>query len=218
MGLLDDLKKQAEVVKSQQLDQNALQVDRLKAVEGGMKQTFGYLGELFKQLAVVKPQHPMAFPVSGMGDVGGMCFVESFIDYRKKRIDDVEYFDHISFYIKWQRPDSPSIESDMLGTIQKARDALNQHKLKFTEESFKNAKGAAAIRLSAQVVMISHVTITADHAQGRLMIAATNVLRTGMDHLAIPAPEVSEAWLEKFAHALLGQPGDMGKFRTLAPR
>ena len=29
MGLLDDLKKQAEVVKSQQLDENSLQADKL---------------------------------------------------------------------------------------------------------------------------------------------------------------------------------------------
>jgi len=217
MGLLDDLKKQAEMVKSQQLDQSALQADRLKTVEQKMKQTFDYLGDLFKQLAVLKPENTRAFPVPGMGDLGGMRFVESFIDYRKKRIDDIEYFDSITFYVKWQRPDNPVIESDMLGTIQKARDALNQQKLKYTEESFKNARGVPVIRLTAELAMISNVNINADHVQGRLMVVAGNVTRMGQEHLAIPAPEVSEALLEKFALMLLGQPTDMGKYRVVAP-
>lgn len=217
MGLLDDLKKQAEVVKSQQLDEKGLAADKLKTVEQKMGQTFHYLQDLFKQLAVVKPEHPMAFPVSGMGDVGGMRLAEAFIDYRKKRIDDVEYYDYITFYVKWKRPENASIESDMLGTIQKAKDALTQHRLKFTETSFKNARGVAAIRLIAEVVMTCNITITSDHAQGRLLIAANNLLRMGMEHLAVPAPEISEAWLESFAHALLGERGDLGKYRIPAP-
>src|SRR4051812_35027308 len=105
MGLLDDLKKQAEMVKSQQLDQGALQAEKVKTVEEKMKQAYAYLFDLLKQLQVVQPEHPFSFPVNGMGDLGGMRFLESFIDYRNKRIDDVEYFDRITFYLKWRRPE-----------------------------------------------------------------------------------------------------------------
>ena len=42
MGLLDDLKKQADLVKTQQILQQNLQGDKLKLVEDKMKQTFQY--------------------------------------------------------------------------------------------------------------------------------------------------------------------------------
>jgi len=31
-------------------------------------------------------------------------FTESFIDYRKRRINDKEYFDTTHFFVKWQAP------------------------------------------------------------------------------------------------------------------
>ena len=40
MGLLDDLKKQADLVKTQQILQQNLHGDKLKLVEDKMKQTF----------------------------------------------------------------------------------------------------------------------------------------------------------------------------------
>jgi len=93
MGLLDDLKKQADLVKTQQIHQQNLQGDKLKLVEDKMKQTFQYVHELLKQLAVVKPTSPLVYSIPWVADFRNLVFTESFIDYRKKRINDKEYFD-----------------------------------------------------------------------------------------------------------------------------
>ena len=53
MGLLDDLKKQAELAKSQQISEKSLQAESLKVVETKAKQTFQYLNDLLKQLAIL---------------------------------------------------------------------------------------------------------------------------------------------------------------------
>ncbi|MBI2318982.1 MAG: hypothetical protein HYU75_18805, partial [Betaproteobacteria bacterium] len=50
MGLLDDLKKQAEMVKTQQLSQDSLRDEALRLVEETMKHTSHYLTDLLKQL------------------------------------------------------------------------------------------------------------------------------------------------------------------------
>jgi len=65
MGLLDDLKKQADLVKTQQILQQNLQGDKLKLVEDKMKQTFQYVHELLKQLAVLKPTSPLVYSILG---------------------------------------------------------------------------------------------------------------------------------------------------------
>ena len=82
MGLLDDLKKQADMVKTQQLNQNEMRDEALKAVEAKMKQAFLYLNDLLKQLAVLKPDNPLVFSIPGVGDLKGLRFAEFFIDYR----------------------------------------------------------------------------------------------------------------------------------------
>ena len=50
MGLLDDLKKQAEQVKTQQLSKEQLQQHGVKDIDDKAKQLFQYVGELLKQL------------------------------------------------------------------------------------------------------------------------------------------------------------------------
>ena len=58
MGLLDDLKKQADMVKSQRLSQKAILEESIKLVEAKMHQTSLYLNDLLKQLVVLKPVNP----------------------------------------------------------------------------------------------------------------------------------------------------------------
>jgi len=124
MGLLDDLKKQADLVKTQQILQQNLQGDKLKLVEDKMKQTFQYVHELLKQLAVVKPTSPLVYSIPWVADFRNLVFTESFIDYRKKRINDKEYFDTTHFFVKWAGPDTVVLEKDMPPVMQRIRASL----------------------------------------------------------------------------------------------
>ena len=124
MGLLDDLKKQADMVKTQQILEQNLQGDQLKLVEDKMKQTFQYVHELLKQLAVVKPKSPLVYSIPSVGEFKDLVFAESFIDYRRKRIRDKEYFDTIHFFIKWAGPETIVIEKDMPPAMQRIRESL----------------------------------------------------------------------------------------------
>src|SRR5947208_15258414 len=99
MGLVDELKKQADLVKTQQILQQNLQGDKLKLVEDKMKQTFQYIHELLKQLGVVKPTSPLVYSILGVADFRNLMFIESFIDYWKKRINDKKYFVTCHFYV-----------------------------------------------------------------------------------------------------------------------
>ena len=218
MGLLDDLKKQAEQVKTQQLSESALREEAIKLVEAKMKQTFAYLNELLKQLAVLKPVNPLVFSMPGVADLKDLKFAESFIDYRKTRIGDVEYFEQIPFYIRWTGDANIVLERDMPATAQKVRDAFYGGGIKFDEEQVRNARMAAAgWRFTAKPVVVTDVVIRADHAKGELRINAKNLLRLGVDDFLVPAGDVTEAWLEDFAVTLLGQPGNLRKYRAVAP-
>ena len=68
MGLLDDLKKQADMVKSQQLSQMSILPESIKLVDAKMHETFLYLNDLLKRLAVLKPTNPTVYSIPGVGD------------------------------------------------------------------------------------------------------------------------------------------------------
>jgi hypothetical protein len=215
MGLLDDLKKQADLVKTQQILQQSLQGDKVKLVEEKMKQTFQYVHELLKQLTVVKPTNPLMFSIPGVSNLVGLALTDSFIDYRRKRIGDKEYFDTIHFFIKWESGNTVTVNCDDSTSAQRAREALWASKIKFAEEEKKSPKGILiGARYTFPAAILTDITITADHPQGELLVQAKNLFGLGVEQLKIPAPEVTDDLLEDLARALIGQKSNIGKYRV----
>ena len=217
MGLLDDLKKQAELVKTQQLSQQSILEENIKLVEARMQQAFQYLHELLKQLAVLKPTNPIVYTIPGAGDLRNLGFVDSFIDYRKKKIGDKDYFDTILLFVKWATPETLTVERDMPAAIQKLNDVLWGSGIKFTEEKIKKPGGSfEKMKFTIPCKLTCDITITADHANARLLVKGKHFFRLGMDELRIPAGEVDETLLEEFAKMLIGQPSALRKYRGAA--
>jgi len=216
MGLLDDLKKQADLVKSQQLSQHSMLQESLKLVEAKMQQTFAYLNDLLKQLAVLRPTNPTAYSIPGVGDFQNLGFKDSFIDYRKKKIGDKDYFDYITMYITWDSPISLTVERDMPAAIQKVNDVLWSFGLKFTEEKIKKPGGSfEKMRFTVPSTVTCDITITADHDNCRLVVKGKHFFRLGADELRIPAGDINEVMLEEFAKMLIGQPSALRKYRAV---
>ena len=219
MGLLDDLKKQADQVRTQQLSQQQLRAENLKLVEEKMKLSFQYLHELLKQLAVLQPVNPIVYSIPNLLEFKDLKFSESFIDYRKTRIDDQELFDSISFYIKWSGPSQVTIDRDMPTTAAKVREQLFPSGIKFKEEEFKGERGTVSRwRFTADAAVITDITMKADPAQGRIVVSGKNLLRLGTDDFIVPPADINEAWLEDFAITVLGQPGNFRKYRGVVTR
>jgi len=215
MGLLDDLKKQADLVKTQQILQQNLQGDKLKIVEEKMKQTFQYVHELLKQLGIVKPTSPLVYSIPGVTEFRNLVFSESFIDYRKKRISDKEYFDTVHFFIKWAGPDTYVTEKDMPPAMQRIREALWLSKIKFIEEEKKNSKGfVVGAKFIVPASVLTDIVIKADHEQGRLHFQTTHMFGLGVEYITVPAQEISESMLDDLAKALIGQPSEIRKYRV----
>jgi len=145
-------------------------------------------------------------------------FAEQFSDFRRKRINDKEYFDTINFYIKWASNNTMVIERDNPPMAIKTREALYASKVKFTEEELKNPKGfVTGAKFILPAVVITDVQIKADHDQGRLVMQTKNLLGLGPDTFSLPAPEINDALLEEFGKALIGQPNNFRRFRGVAP-
>lgn len=218
MGLLDDLKRQAEQVRTQENLQRSVKDDNLRVVDGAMARAFQYLMELFKQLTVLKPVNPVVYAIPGVGELANLQFTDSHVDYRKKKIGDRDCYERIEFFLKWSRPQSLVVERDMPPATKKVRDMLWSVNVKFAEDEVKGPQGTAAkTRFTIPAAMVTEAEIRADYDERRILVSGKNLLRLGRDDFAIPADELNDARLDDFAKLLIGQPSEFRRYRTVLP-
>jgi hypothetical protein len=220
MGLLDQLKQQADALRTQTSLKQSMREDNVRVVDEAMHRTFHYLLELFKQLPVIAPTNPVNYQIPGVGDMKNLRYIESHVDSRKKKLGDSEVYDYIPFWIRWGSSESLNAERDMPAAISKLRDLLFAANVKFTEEEKRNEqRSLQKVVFRIPVAVQVDFDCKADYDNRRLAFYGKNSIRLGMDDYAVPADDVSEALLDELAKMLLGQPSELPKkYRTVLPR
>jgi len=214
MGLLDSLKKQADGLREDQKSQESQRIEAIRDVDVAMNVAFGYLHDLFKQLAVVKPAMPLAFGVPNLLELKGLTFEDAFIDRRSTKVNDCEVMARIPMLLKWKGEQSPVIERDMPQTIDKVKNELWRYNLKFEFNEVRNGERKlvkGVFKVEPRVV--TDVEFVANHATGMIEIESRNLMRLGPDSFKVPARELNERLLEEFAKALLGEANELRKYR-----
>jgi hypothetical protein len=220
MGLLDDLKRQADMARTHDSLQKSVREENVRAVDEAMHRTFFYLLDLFKQLAVLKPVSPIVYSMSGIGELRNLQFTDSFVDGRKKRFGEREAYDYVDFWLTWSAPGSLVVERDLPQAIAKVRDMLWAYNIKFTEEEKRNEqRSVVKVIFTIPKSLNVDFTLKADHENRKLLFYGKNALRLGMDDFAVPADEMTEAVVEELAKVLIAQPSEFTrKYRTVLKR
>ena len=219
MGLLDDLKRQADMVRTHDSLQKSNLQENVRVVDQAMHKTFLYLLELFKQLEVIRPTNPVVYQIESVGAIKDLKYAGGFVDPRKKKFADRDVYDYMDFYVKWAAPSSMVIERDMPHTIKKVKDMLWLFNIKFTEVETKTAYGSVSkVQFTIPAAVTVNFTLKADIEGRRLLFYGKNALQLGIDDFALPADDLSDAVLEELAKMLIGQRNDFIKYRTALPR
>ncbi|HKU48031.1 MAG TPA: hypothetical protein VJQ58_14175 [Burkholderiales bacterium] len=219
MGLLDDLKRQADMVRTHDSLQRSNLQENSRVVDQAMHKTFLYLLELFKQLEVIKPANPVVYQIESVGSIKDLRYGGGFVDPRKKKFADRDVYDYMDFYVKWAAPTSMVIERDMPHTIKKVRDMLWMFNIKFTEVETKTSFGSLSkVQFTIPAAVTVNFTLKADIEGRRLLFYGKNALQLGIDDFLLPADDLNDAVLEELAKMLIGQRNDFIKYRTTLQR
>jgi hypothetical protein len=219
MGLLDDLKRQADMVRTHDSLQRSNLQENSRVVDQAMHKTFLYLLELFKQLEVIKPANPVVYQIESVGSIKDLKYAGGFVDPRKKKFAERDVYDYMDFYVKWVAPTSMVIERDMPHTIKKVRDMLWMFNIKFTEVETKTSFGSLSkVQFTIPAAVTVNFTLKADIEGRRLLFYGKNALQLGIDDFALPADDLNDAVLEELAKMLIGQRNDFIKYRTTLQR
>jgi len=206
VGLLDDLKKQADAVKAQDVDRTESMRATAVAVDHALRRTFLYLNDLGKQLNVVQMPSPFAFDLPTVGKIDGLVIKDFFCDFRSKHFIDRDYYGEVQVgYRCW---------ADKVITVKKGpdemerfRDILWQSNIEHTSEQFRNERKV----ITHEVFKVKcdfrvQAKLDGDHESGKFKIVSKNVGAFTVDLFNVLAQEMNDPAVEEFAKYLIGRP------------
>jgi hypothetical protein len=208
VGLLDDLKKQADALKAQDTDKTESLRASAVAVDHALRRTFLYLNDLGKQLNVVQMPSPFTYKIPNVADVNGLIVKDFFCDFRSKHFIDKDYYGEVHVaYRAW---------SDKMLTVKKGpddmekfRDLLWQSNIEHKSEQYRNERKV----ITHEVFKLNcdfrvQAKVEGNHESGRIKIATTNVGGFEVDLFNIRASEMNDHAVEEFAKYLIGRPNE----------
>jgi len=206
VGLLDDLKKQADAVKAQDVDRTESLRASAVAVDHALRRSFLYLNDLGKQLNVVQMPCPFKFEIPTVGEVEGLVIKDFFCDFRSKHFIDKDYYGevHVAFRCSSEQVLTVKKTPD---EMEKFRDFLWQSNIEHKSEQFRNERKV----ITHEVFRVKcdfrvQGRIEGDHETGRMKIVTKNVGGFDVDLFSLLALEMNDQAVEEFAKYFIGRP------------
>ena len=206
MGLLDDLKKQADDLKAKDTDRTESMRSTSVAVDHALLRVFLYMNDLGKQLNVVQMPSPFKYNLPTVGDVDGLVLKDVFVDFRSKHFIDKDYYGEVQLgYRCW----SDKILNIKKGPddMEKFRDVLWQSNIEHKSEQFRDQRKV----ITHEVFKINcefrvQAKIEGDHETGKIKVVTKNVGGLEVDLFMLMAQEFNEKAVEEFAKYFIGRP------------
>lgn len=212
MGLLDDLKKEAENVKNLEAAKNATITSSAAAVDKSMREAYYYLNELFKQLNVLKQACPRVYDMPDVGRFMGLVQQDYRIEHRTKLIKDTEHFDVVSVTFKRTSPNFITVKRDA-EQLTRFRDTLWQSNLKFTSEPHHNERRiviAETFKIAMEVPC--GIEMVGDYENGVVRFKMKNMDEFGPVTYTLEPSAIGSASLEELTKTLMGKESDFKVF------
>ena len=216
MGLLDDLKQQADSVLVQKQTSAEERTRRLEASHERMKAALQYWVDFFKALNIVKPEIVRHYHVEGSTRLANLVQTDYNVNSRRLTVEHHDYIDSIEMRFRCVSDESITVEKDSDILVNRLREHLWTHGLKFEVREIRK-EGAYVERgiftIAGEVVV--RLTIAADPHESRITLTVRNLERLGEYSYVYDFDEFGPALQEEIGKAILAQPH---KLRTIGRR
>jgi hypothetical protein len=221
VGLLDDLKKQADAVKAQDVDRTESLRTTAVQTDHALRRAFLYLNDLGKQLNVVQMPSSFTYDLQTVGKIDGLVIKDFFCDFRSKHFIDKDYYGEVQVAYRCFSENILTVKKGP-DDMEKFRDILWQSNIEHKSEQFRDQRKVIThevfkVRCDFRV----QAKIEGDHENGRIKIATKNVGGFNVDIFNLTAMEMNDQAVEEFAKYFIGRPNhwvEICKRSVLAPR
>jgi len=208
VGLLDDLKKQADALKAQDVDKTESLRANAVAVDHALRRAFLFLNDLGKQLNVVKMPCPFVYKLPSVGDISGLIFKDFFVDFRSKNFIDKDYYGEVHLATRCWSDKVLAVKKGP-DEMEKFRNILWQYNIEHKSEQYRDQRKV----ITHEIFQVNcdfrvQAKFEGDHENGKLKIMTKNVGDFTLDVFQMTAAEFNDKACEEFAKYFLGKPSE----------
>lgn len=215
MGFLDQLKQEAQAVQARQGEAVQHLDAHVAATEGTCQQVARYLSELAAQLNIIQPP-ARRLTLDGKTRWPDMKLAEFRFDTRKKILRQKEVTDHIA--LGWRVV--PAVPTAERGSVSvnfppdlervEARLRAGQIKHERLEQRNPDTNKLLSIVFEHDWAARGSVVFTADHDLAQFSLRMTGVVELSVQQQTVSVAQVTTAWLDDLARAVVGQSSRWG--------
>ncbi len=221
MGLLDDLKRQADQLKAHRSAQQRDFGESVLEVDDAMHHSFLYLNDLAKQLNVLTLPSPRTFDLEPSVRFEGLHLTDFFIDYRKKTVLERDRYNYINLTFQQKSAETIKVRKELPANIAKFESNLRRAGATFEMNEIRNARQMVThADFNIQCMLRASIRISAEHESCNLRFTIRNVERLGGFDLVFRPDELNDPLLEDCARYILGEPNQfraIGRYFSLEP-
>lgn len=212
MGLLDDLKKEADTLKNQEAQRTQSLKANAAAVDRALRKTFHYMNELFKQLNVVKPPCPRVYDLHTVGKIDGLTQSDYRIEFRTSQRENAEHYENLTITFKRSKPDQLTVKREA-EQMERFRDLLWQNNMRFTSEPFRNERRVVVYEVfKINCDVICGADVVGDYDNGVIRFKLKNVEDFGPTVYTLEPDTVNDQSLEELAKLFIGKDSNFKNF------
>lgn len=220
VGFLDDLKRQADALKTQQhVDAESLARNAALA-DAACKTALTYFMELAPQLNVLQLRPRVRFSLDSRTPLDGLARGDFKVDSRRKRHRDQEVFDHVVLHGVQKSGQTLTMTKDFPPEVERLEARLRQAGITADVDTRRDPDNGRLIHVQFKFVadVVLSVKLHPDHDQGRVTFRLANVDALETVTAEFPAHAVTTGLLDELARWLTGEPSQFLKLAENARR
>lgn len=213
MGLLDDLRKEADALQSRETKRTEELREIAASVDAAMRTTFRFLNELFKHLNVVKPPCLLEYELTNVGKLHGLRQSDYRVEYRTQERFDAEHYESLEVIFKRTKAEKFTVRREG-PAIERFRDFLWQQNMRFTSEVFRNDRRVVLAEVfSIDCEVLCGVEVIGDYEKGNLRFTLKNIEGFGHSTIAIDPKSIHDQSLDELAKLMVGSESKFSAYR-----
>ncbi|KAF0811407.1 hypothetical protein IGB42_04105 [Andreprevotia sp. IGB-42] len=210
MGLLDELKQQAQSAAANEKDAKAQLRSNLEAIDAALRAVFAYLDELVEQLRVIKPTNAHTFKAWSAGEWTNLAFENAAVNLRQTSIENVDWYSLIEFGINWRAPRPLKVSFGSQVEAQFLKDRLWHLGCRLEEKITKTAEERfQRSAITVEPMLPTRLRFEAQIETAKIQLTVRNLDQLGEDVLLLDPAECNPALCEELAKTLLGRPSQI---------
>jgi hypothetical protein len=210
VSFLNDLKRQADALKTQNNEDAELLARNAALVEGACKTVWQYWLDLAQQLNVLQPVPPIRFSLDKVTALDNLKRCDFQVDARRKQHRNQEVYDHVVIHAVQKTGRLLTLSKDFPPEIERLESRLRQAGITPETKWVRNPDNGrleeVRFNFKADITLIAR--LLPDHDQGTVRFQLNNFDSLETVTAVFPARIVGSDLLDQLARWMVGQPNE----------